>query len=570
MSSNVLGLCGRGVRPAAGWRLRGWVRKRLAAARRAHRGQRRCPLFSRLIPFLLFGVLALAIDTPSVASNVTYTYNSSGQLIQLTYDNGTVVKYTYDSNGNREGAQVIAPALETPTDLVATPVSESEIDLSWTGSSGASGYYIYWCAGVGCDPTQQLTLSGSGTTYNDTGLIPSTTYVYKVQAYQTANGSTVTSNSSVSASAETDPDSTPPTAPANLAATASASSIALRWSASTDNVGVRGYALQRCQGSGCTTFQTVNSDISGTTYTDPGLTQDVTYQYRVFTFDAAGNDSGYSNVASATIPDTTPPTVPQGLTATAVSWSTVDLSWHASTDDVSVAGYKVYRNGGQIGTTGTTSYSDNTTMPSTSYSYTVSAYDPAGNNSSQSSGASVTTPSAPPPSAPTGLSATVAGDDLVNLSWNAAGDSGGPGIGGYKIYRNGIQIGTSYSTPFSDGGVTPFNTYSYTVAAYDKVGATSGQSSAVSASTFYQITNSSGQSISSLYSATQFVAVVRPVEYEWMVTQTYGSKVAVLKTVPAAMSGTTPVCNTASTGTIAAGYQRNGCILYAAPSAYGH
>jgi chitodextrinase len=525
----------------------------------------------RLIPLLFFSVLALALGPTSVASNVVYTYDSNGRLKQLTYDNGVVVVYSYDANGNRENAQVIAPALETPTNLVATPVSESEIDLSWTGSSGAGGYYIYRCAGAGCTPTQQFTSPGSGTTYQDTGLAPSTTYVYAVQAYQVTNGSTITSKTSVTATAETDRDSTPPTAPTNLTATASASSISLSWGASTDNVAVQGYELQRCEGAGCTGFQTVNSDIAGTSYTDPGLTQDATYQYRVFAFDAAGNDSGYSNTASATIPDTTAPTVPQGLTATAVSWSTVDLAWSASTDDVSVAGYRVYRNGSQIGSSATTSYTDTTTLPGTSYSYTVSAYDPAGNSSAQSGAASVTTPAAPPPSTPGGLSATVAGDDLIDLSWSAAGDAGGPGIGGYKIYRNGTEIGTSASTSFSDSGVTPFHTYSYTVAAYDAAGTTSGQSSAASASTFYQITDSSGTVLpaaSSLYLSENAGFYVRPNhEWEWLVRQNYGSKSIVLSTVPAVPS---PPCSYGATGSLASGYARSGCVVYAAPSAYGH
>jgi chitodextrinase len=534
-------------------------------------GRRRFLSPIRLIPLLSFSVLALALGPMSVASNVVYTYDSNGRLKQLTYDNGVVVVYSYDANGNRENAQVIAPALETPTNLVATPVSESEIDLSWTGSSGAGGYYIYRCAGAGCTPTQQFTSPGSGTTYQDTGLAPSTTYVYAVQAYQVTNGSTITSKTSVTATAETDRDSTPPTAPTNLTATASASSISLSWGASTDNVAVQGYELQRCEGAGCTGFQTVNSDIAGTSYTDPGLTQDATYQYRVFAFDAAGNDSGYSNTASATIPDTTAPTVPQGLTATAVSWSTVDLAWSASTDDVSVAGYRVYRNGSQIGSSATTSYTDTTTLPGTSYSYTVSAYDPAGNSSAQSGAASVTTPAAPPPSTPGGLSATVAGDDLIDLSWSAAGDAGGPGIGGYKIYRNGTEIGTSSSTSFSDSGVTPFHTYSYSVAAYDAAGTTSGQSSAASASTFYQITDSSGTVLpaaSSLYLSENAGFYVKPShEWEWLLQQNYGSKSVVLRTAPEVPS---PPCSYGSTQMIASGYARSGCVVYAAPSAYGH
>ena len=84
--------------------------------------------------------------------------------------------------------------------------------------------------------------------------------------------------------------------------------------------------------------------------------------------------------------DTTPPTVPAGLAVTGVTTSTVTISWTASTDNVGVAGYKVFRNGTQVGTTAGTGYTDTGLTPATSYTYTVSAYDAAGNNSAQSSG----------------------------------------------------------------------------------------------------------------------------------------------------------------------------------------
>jgi chitodextrinase len=332
---------------------------------------------------------------------------------------------------------------------------------------------------------------------------------------------------------------------------------------------VTGYDLQRCTGSGCTPAHYQN--VTATTYTDSGLTQVTTYVYRVRAFDAAGNYSGFSNTASATTPDTSAPTIPQDLSARAVSWSTVDLSWQASTDNVGVTGYKVYRNGSQIGTAATTSYADATTLPNTSYSYTVSAHDVAGNNSAQSSAAPVTTPSGPTPSTPTGLSAAVAGDNLVNLSWSASSDAGGPGIGGYKIYRNGTQIGTSASTSFSDSGVTPFNTYSYTVAAYDKGGTTSGQSSAASASTFDRITNSSGASISSLYTSSVVLnGPTKPLEYYWAVYQAYGAKSLVLRTSAVPSSTLSTVCAEGSTLNIGSSYQRSGCVLEASPNTYGH
>ena len=98
-------------------------------------------------------------------------------------------------------------------------------------------------------------------------------------------------------------DTQPPTAPTNLGATAiSGSQINLSWTASTDNVGVTGYLVERCQGTGCSSFAQIGTT-AGTTYNDTGLTNATNYSYRVRATDAAGNLSPYSNIASATTPD---------------------------------------------------------------------------------------------------------------------------------------------------------------------------------------------------------------------------------------------------------------------------
>jgi chitodextrinase len=90
--------------------------------------------------------------------------------------------------------------------------------------------------------------------------------------------------------------------------------------------------------------------------------------------------------------DTTPPTAPTGLSATAVSSSQVNLSWNASSDDVGVTGYDVYRGTTLIKTVTGTSTSDTTVAAGTTYSYTVKAKDAAGNVSQASDPAAVTTP----------------------------------------------------------------------------------------------------------------------------------------------------------------------------------
>jgi lysophospholipase L1-like esterase/chitodextrinase len=88
----------------------------------------------------------------------------------------------------------------------------------------------------------------------------------------------------------------------------------------------------------------------------------------------------------------TPPTVPAGLTAGLVSSSEIDLTWTASTDNVGVSGYHIYRNGTLVGTSSLPSFSDTSVAPSTAYVYTVSAYDGDGNESERSTPLGVATP----------------------------------------------------------------------------------------------------------------------------------------------------------------------------------
>ena len=126
------------------------------------------------------------------------------------------------------------------------------------------------------------------------------------------------------------PDTTPPTAPAALSATAaSAVQINLLWTASTDNVGVTGYKVEQCQGTGCSNFaQITTTPGTATTYSATGLTAATSYSYRVRATDAAGNLSGYSNTATTTTLAAPPPSVafvqgtnstPQGNAASAAA-----------------------------------------------------------------------------------------------------------------------------------------------------------------------------------------------------------------------------------------------------------
>lgn len=91
--------------------------------------------------------------------------------------------------------------------------------------------------------------------------------------------------------------------------------------------------------------------------------------------------------------DTSAPTRPAGLTATP-GLTSVALTWTASTDDTRVVSYRIYRDGQQVGTSTTASYSDTGLQPLTQYSYTVTAVDAAGNESPKSTATTATTTNA--------------------------------------------------------------------------------------------------------------------------------------------------------------------------------
>src|SRR6185312_10877460 len=122
----------------------------------------------------------------------------------------------------------------------------------------------------------------------------------RVRAADAAGNLGAYSNAASATTAQAAGDLTPPTAPASLSASAAGSTqINLAWAASSDNVGVAGYRLERCAGSGCTTFTQIATP-AGTSFGDTGLSANTSYSYRVRAADAAGNLGAYSNAASAT------------------------------------------------------------------------------------------------------------------------------------------------------------------------------------------------------------------------------------------------------------------------------
>ena len=277
------------------------------------------------------------------------------------------------------------------------------------------------------------------------------------------------------------PDTTPPTVPSGLTAANNIKNVTLTWSASTDNVGVVGYTVYR-NGSALTT-------VSGTTlsYADTTVASVTPYSYTVDAFDAAGNHSAQSTAASVTTLDWAPPTVPTGLSASAPTPNQVNLSWSASTDNVAVAGYTVYRGGSQVGTVNgsTLTFTDGTVVGLTTYSYTVDAFDAAGNHSAPSQAASVTTPAPPdtlPPTTPGGFAATATSPVNVQVSWTASTDD--VAVSGYDVIRDSSVVATvGASTLLFNDAVAAGSTHTYTVDAVDVGGNHSATATPVTVTT---------------------------------------------------------------------------------------
>lgn len=271
-----------------------------------------------------------------------------------------------------------------------------------------------------------------------------------------------------------------PTVPTKLSATApSYTAINLAWTAATDNVAVTAYRVYR--------NDVWIGSVATTSYADSNLTPSTGYSYTVAACDAAGNCSPQSGSVLGTTqaPDILAPSVPNNLKAAATSTSAVNLTWSASTDNVSVTGYKVYRDGAWIGSPTTVGYSDTGLSASTTYSYTVVACDAASNCSARQPNPELaTTPAAADltaPSKPTGLESASIGTTAITLAWSASTDS--VGVASYVVYRDGVRIGSTTIPSYADTGLTPATSYDYAVAACDAAGNCSGQGAVAALST---------------------------------------------------------------------------------------
>jgi len=176
--------------------------------------------------------------------------------------------------------------------------------------------------------------------------------------------------------------------------------------------------------------------------------------------------------------DTQAPTAPTGLTSTGTTTTSVALAWNASTDNVGVTGYQVYRGATQVASVSGSTLSYNVTglTANTAYSFSVKAVDAAGNLSASSSTLNVTTdsnsgPDTQAPTAPVGLHVMGAPTSTgLQLMWGASTDN--VGVTGYRIYQGSTLLATvaGNATSYNVTGLSPSTTYTFNVYAIDAAG----------------------------------------------------------------------------------------------------
>jgi fibronectin type 3 domain-containing protein len=236
----------------------------------------------------------------AVVENFTATANSSGDIV-IAFTNGTIDQPMFEGIevlGSGTSCTTISSA---PAGLTATASSSSAIGLSWSAvtppaNCSISSYNVY--GGATANPTT-LIATVTGTTYSNTGLAASTTYYYVVKAVD-ADG---TSAASTQAQATTSSASctTVPSAPTGLTATASSSStIGLSWSAVTPpaNCSISSYSVYGGKTANPTTL--IASGLTGTTYSNTGLTASIEYYYVVKAVDADGTSAASAQATATT------------------------------------------------------------------------------------------------------------------------------------------------------------------------------------------------------------------------------------------------------------------------------
>jgi chitodextrinase len=191
-------------------------------------------------------------------------------------------------------------------------------------------------------------------------------------------------------------------------------------------------------------------------------------------------DIGAHQFSTGLPTDLLPPSVPGNLRATGGDNTSVALAWDASSDNVGVTAYTVWRNGSPVASIAGTSWTDRGVVPDTLYLYQVIAQDAAGNRSAASavlrlawSASHVELPPATPVLTSPRRTATT-----VSLQWNVIENVT------FRIYRDGVEIATGvHWFDFTDENLAPSTVYTYSMVAVDEKGKVSQESNSVSIKT---------------------------------------------------------------------------------------
>lgn len=331
-----------------------------------------------------------------LSSNTTYYYkvkafnNSSSS----SYSNvaSTTTSYGYPS---------------TPTGLSATAQDSNQIYLSWNPVSNATYYYIY--RATSDSPYSQIATVSSAN-YPDLGLMPNTTYYYKISAINSYG----TSSYSTQVLATTGPS-----APTLSAIAAGTNLIVLSWSSVE---GASSYTVYRADSASGSYSSLITVATPTTSYSHTGLAAGTTNYYKVIAKNSSGLAGNYSSVVSATTEGGLP-AVPANLTATpadgladgtfeiGLSWNLVSgatsYSVSRSTDDIN------YNEIETDATTNSFTDSDPGLTADTIYYYKVKA-----NNASGSSAESASVETRTAPAAPINLAATAGSSSQITVTWD--------------------------------------------------------------------------------------------------------------------------------------------------------
>lgn len=254
-----------------------------------------------------------------------------------------------------------------PTNLVASNIKETTLQLNWTASTDnvkVSKYLIYRGS------TNILTVTG--TTCTITGLRKNTSYSFYVIAVDSSNNK---SSRSSTLTIKTAIDSTLPTTPTGLASSGiGMNNLTLSWQKSTDVSGIKRYNIYE---NGVSKYTSTTNSIAITE-----LTMNTGYAYQIEAVDTYNNVSAKStSLTVTTAKDTQAPSQPMGLVASNVTEDSLDLNWSASTDNIAVSKYLIYQGSTVIQTVTGTNCTITDLMKDTSFSFYVQAVDSNDNKS---------------------------------------------------------------------------------------------------------------------------------------------------------------------------------------------